>query len=85
MPVERFRNFEDAERALWLSPGDPQCVPKWAALLALSRRMSAASPFSGGRQIRFHRRSAELERFAGELMMSVCELPKNPKGVLKSQ
>ncbi len=24
MPVQRFRTFEDARRALWLAPGDPQ-------------------------------------------------------------
>lgn len=23
MPVRRFRNLEDAERSLWLEPGDP--------------------------------------------------------------
>ncbi len=39
MPLERFESFEDAERALWLPSGHPKCIEKWAALLALTRRM----------------------------------------------
>lgn len=39
MPIQKFGSFEEAERALWLPSGHPDCVGKWAALLALSRRM----------------------------------------------
>lgn len=39
MPVQYFRTFEEAERALWHEPGDPRILPtlrfvcSWDALL----------------------------------------------------
>lgn len=39
MPIEKFKSFEEAERALWLPSGHPECVERWAALLTLSQKM----------------------------------------------
>lgn len=36
MPVFRFKTHEDAQRALWREPGDPQIGPTIQALLSLS-------------------------------------------------
>lgn len=39
MPVRKFRSLEDAERSLWLEPGDARiweaAVARWAIHLAL--------------------------------------------------
>lgn len=47
MAVRKFRNLQDAERSLWLEPGDPQIweglLRRWA-LHRLLRRPSAESP-----------------------------------------
>jgi hypothetical protein len=41
MPVRRFRTFAEAERALWLEPGDPRIWEaarrRWALHRALGR------------------------------------------------
>jgi hypothetical protein len=37
MPVQRFRTFEDARRALWLAPGDPQIFERMKRLGELVR------------------------------------------------
>ena len=52
MPIQRFKDFESAQEDLWLEPGDPQCVKKWAALLALTRRFTK-TPIVRGIQ-KFH-------------------------------
>ena len=41
MPVEKFRTFEEARRALWLSPDDPRILLRMRRLgaLAHSRRV----------------------------------------------
>ena len=41
MPVQKFRTFEDARRALWLSPEDPRILVRMRRLaqMARSRRM----------------------------------------------
>lgn len=36
MPVWKFRTFEDARRALWLSAEDPDLVPRMFRLAAMA-------------------------------------------------
>ena len=40
MPVQKFRTFDDARRALWLSPDDPRLLQRMQRLgnMARSRR-----------------------------------------------
>jgi len=37
MPVEKFRTFDDARRALWLPSGDPRILERLARLAARAR------------------------------------------------
>ena len=39
MPLHRFRDVDEARRALWLSPGDPKIAQRIRALWAFSRRL----------------------------------------------
>jgi hypothetical protein len=47
MPVRRFRTLAEAERALWLDPGDPRIWEaarrRWALHRALGQRRSEQS------------------------------------------
>jgi hypothetical protein len=37
MPVQKFRTFEEARRALWLSPDDPRILLRMKRLGAMAR------------------------------------------------
>jgi hypothetical protein len=37
MPVQRFRTFEEARRALWVSPDDPRILLRMQRLGAMAR------------------------------------------------
>ena len=39
MPVQRFRDFEDARRALWIQSGDPRLVARIRSLWEFSARL----------------------------------------------
>lgn len=52
MPLQRFRDFEEARRALWLPPGDPQLVPRIRSLWAFAWRLAPGAAPRGLR--RFH-------------------------------
>lgn len=52
MPIERYRNLEDARKALWLQPGSPALAREWDALYRLSTLAPAAPPIRGLRKFR---------------------------------
>lgn len=37
MPVQKFRSFEEARRALWLPPDDPEIVVRMRRLARMAR------------------------------------------------
>lgn len=37
MPVQKFRTFDEARRALWLAPDDPRILPRMRRLAAMAR------------------------------------------------
>lgn len=41
MPVQKFRTFEDARRALWTAPGDPLLLERMKRLGELARSRPA--------------------------------------------
>jgi hypothetical protein len=41
MPVQKFRTFEEARRALWTTPGDPVILERMKRLGELGRSRSA--------------------------------------------
>ena len=40
MPLQRFRDFEEAREALWMRRDDPQLVPRIRALWAFASRLA---------------------------------------------
>lgn len=50
MPVEKFRDPEDARRALWLPTGDPSIPDRLRALLDLCHQMTPTSSPRGVRK-----------------------------------
>ena len=40
MPLQRFRDFDEARRSLWIERGDPDLVPRIRRLWAFSRRLA---------------------------------------------
>jgi hypothetical protein len=52
MPWQRFRDFDEARRALWVRPGDPQLVPRIRSLWAFARRLAPGAPPRGLRRFR---------------------------------
>ncbi len=59
MPLQRFRDLEDARRALWVQPGDPALVPRIRGLWAFARRLA---PGPAPRGLRKFRTLAEAQR-----------------------
>jgi len=52
MPIQRFRDFEEAHRALWIERGDPRLVPRIRALWAFVSRLAPGSAPRGVRRFR---------------------------------
>ena len=52
MPVERFRDPEDARRALWVDPSDPSLAKRIRALWARTARLAPAMIPRGLRKFR---------------------------------
>ena len=52
MPLQRFRDFEEARRALWIERGDPQLVPRIRSLWAFARRLAPGAAPRGLRRFR---------------------------------
>ena len=50
MGLQRFRDFEEARRALWIERGDPQLVPRIRSLWAFSRRLAPGAAPRGIRR-----------------------------------
>lgn len=48
--LQRFRDFEEARRALWVEPGDPQLVPRIRSLWAFARRLAPGAAPRGIRR-----------------------------------
>jgi hypothetical protein len=59
MPLQRFRDFDEARRALWVEPGDPELLPRIRRLWAFASRLA---PGSGPRGIRKFRTMEEANR-----------------------
>jgi hypothetical protein len=66
MGLQRFRSFEDARRALWVQPGDPQLATRIRRLWAFSARLA---PGAAPRGLRLFRtlEEAQAERADWEL------------------
>ena len=47
MPVHRYRDFDEAKRALWVERGDPKLAERIRRLWAFSRRL-VPEPFMTG-------------------------------------
>lgn len=60
MPVWKFRTFEDARRALWLSPDDPDLLRRMFRLAAM-----AGAPRPVQRGVTRYRSIAEAKRSKG--------------------
>ncbi len=52
MPVQRFRSFADARRALWLPPGDPKLLARIRTLWDFSARLAPGAAPRGVRKFR---------------------------------
>jgi hypothetical protein len=50
MGLQRFRDFEEARRALWIERGDPQLFPRIQSLWAFSRRLAPGAAPRGIRR-----------------------------------
>jgi hypothetical protein len=59
MPVQRFRTFDDARRALWCDQGDPDLHRRIARLWMTSKRLA---PLCIPRGLRKFRSIAEANR-----------------------
>jgi hypothetical protein len=59
MPVQRFRTFDDARRALWRNQGDPDLHRRIARLWMTSKRLA---PLCIPRGLRKFRSIAEANR-----------------------
>jgi len=63
MPLQRFRDFDEARRALWTERGDPGLVPRIRRLWAFARRPAPGAAPRGVRRFRTLE-EANLEREA---------------------
>jgi hypothetical protein len=61
MPLQRFHDFEEARRALWVERGDPRLVPRIRSLWAFARRLAPGAAPRGVRRFRTLE-EANLER-----------------------
>ena len=52
MPLQRFRDFDEARQALWVEPGDPELVPRIRRLWAFARRLAPVTAPRGVRKFR---------------------------------
>ena len=52
MPVQRFRSFEEARRALWLAPGDPKLWARIRSLWDFAGRVAPCAIPRGVRKFR---------------------------------
>ena len=52
MPLQRFRDFDEARRALWIEPGDPELVPRIRRLWTFARRLAPGVAPRGIRRFR---------------------------------
>lgn len=59
MPLERFRDFDEARRAQWVAKGDPALGRRIRSLWAFARRLA---PGSGPRGVRRYRTIEEANR-----------------------
>ncbi len=52
MALQRFRDFDDARRALWVERGDPGLVPRIRSLWAFAARLAPGAAPRGIRRFR---------------------------------
>ncbi len=52
MPLQRFRDFDEARRALWVERGDPRLVPRIRSLWAFAARLAPGAAPRGMRRFR---------------------------------
>ena len=52
MPFQRFRDFEEARRALWIKRDDPQLAARIRSLWAFARRLAPGAAPRGVRRFR---------------------------------
>jgi hypothetical protein len=63
MTLQRFRDFEEARRALWIEPGDPRLAARIRSLWAFASRLTPGAAPRGLRRFRSIE-DANLEREA---------------------
>ncbi len=67
MPVQRFRSFDDARRALWIAPGDPALVARIRSVWRFSARLADRRIPRGLRRFRrIEDANAERERWIAD-------------------
>ena len=76
MPVQRFRTLEEARRALWLKPGDPQLERTVEWVWALSTDLMGGCPQPRGvRKFRtLEEANADRKRWETERSRSLRKL-----------
>jgi len=52
MPLQRYRDMDDARRALWVARGDPGLVPRIRSLWAFAARLAPGGAPLGIRRFR---------------------------------
>lgn len=76
MPVQKFKDFDSARRALWLDSGDPRIWDRFRQVYTLSRKLSpSAITLPGVRKYR-SLDEAEADR---QSMKSQTSQPGRPK------
>ena len=64
MPVRRFRDLDEARRALWVAPGDPALADRIRRLWRFSARLAALSAPRGLHRFRtIEEANADRERW----------------------
>lgn len=64
MSLQRFRDFEEARRALWVERADPELVPRIRSLWAFADRLAPGAAPRGIRRFRtFEEATRERDRW----------------------
>ena len=76
--MERFRNMEEARRALWVAPDDPSLPRRIRRLWAFAKRLTPSFAPRGLRKFRsIEEANLERERWVAERIRALHESRKN--------